>query len=167
MDYPERNDMDKPPAALPRRSSSKSPFEKPASSSSKSPFEKKAACPRLLIIDDNPDGRFLIAKTVMRKFQHAVILECQTADAAFTALAAGGIAAVISHRTYDAEGTELIREIRQRDPHVPIIMMSAIDRHEDAIAAGANAFLTYDQWLLVGSTLSTLLRVPAARLAKI
>ena len=158
-----------PSSSSPSRSS-RNPF--PGKANQKSlpgqPVEagRPRSCPHFLIIDDNPDGRFLVAKTILRKFPTAVILECQTAEAAFAAMDGQAISAVVSHRTFDAAGVELVRQLRKRNADVPILMMSGIDRHDDALLAGANAFLTYEQWLLVGSMIETLLGVPASEWGK-
>jgi CheY-like chemotaxis protein len=150
----------------------------PPPRSSHSPFSPKAGakvatrrpsrpsgtreCLHFLVIDDNADGRFLVAKTLLRKFPQAVILECQTLAAAFDSLQRQPLSAVIAHRALEAEGIHLVCELRKQDGDVPILMMSGIDRQKDALMAGANAFLTAQQWLLVGSTLETLLGVTAS-----
>lgn len=112
---------------------------------------------RFLVIDDNPDGRFLISKTLMRKFPNSVISECQTAEAAFRILNEERVSLIISHRTFEFDGVSLIRELRQVNPTVPIVMMSGIDRRELAMEAGAADFLTYDEWLMVGNKVALLL----------
>jgi CheY-like chemotaxis protein len=157
--------MPSPSSSSPSRSS-RNPFPGKANPKTLPPKPLDAgrvpSCPHFLIVDDNPDGRFLVAKTILRKFPTAVILECQTAEAAFAAMQGQVISAIVSHRTFDAAGVELVTELRKRNSNVPILMMSGIDRHEDALLAGANAFLTYEQWLLVGSTIEMLLGVPAS-----
>lgn len=110
-----------------------------------------------LIIDDNPDGRFLIAKTLLRKFPNSVIVESQSAESAFRALETQRPSLIVSHRTFEFDGIALIQELRSRAPRVPIIMASGIDRREAALAAGADAFLTYDEWLMVGNHVARLL----------
>lgn len=115
---------------------------------------------RFLIVDDNPDGRFLVSKTLLRKFPKAVISECQDSGAAMRILEKEHVSLIISHRTFEMEGIDLIREFRSRNATVPILMMSGIDRREAALAAGANAFLTYEGWLMVGNHVATLLTHP-------
>ena len=110
-----------------------------------------------LIVDDNPDGRFLISKTLLRKFPTSVIVECQSAEAAFRELTVRKVSLIITHRTYEFEGIALVSELRQRAPDVPILMTSGIDRQDAARRAGADAFLTYEQWLMVGSHVARLL----------
>lgn len=120
-----------------------------------------------LIIDDNADGRFLIAKTLLRKFPNSVIVESQSAESAFRALETQKPSLIISHRTFEFDGIALIQELRSRSPGVPIIMASGIDRREAALAAGADAFLTYDEWLMVGNHVARLLTERAARKAPV
>ena len=40
----------------------------------------------------------------------------------------------------------------------PIVVVSGIDRTEEVLAAGATGFLSYDQWLLLGSRVRELLK---------
>jgi hypothetical protein len=68
------------------------------------------------------------------------------------------LGAIIAHRTFEMEGAELVRRIREADPKVPLIMVSGIDRSAAARAAGATAFLHYDNWLLIGSVVEEHLR---------
>lgn len=118
----------------------------------------KATSPlRFLVIDDNPDGRFLISKTLLRKFPTSTVVECQSAESAFQIVATEKLSLVVSHRTFDCDGPTLVRELRSRAPHVPIVMMSGIDRQDQAVSAGANTFLTYDEWLMIGNRVVELL----------
>lgn len=110
-----------------------------------------------LIIDDHAEGRFLISKTLLRKFPKSTIVECQSTEAAFRELETRNVSLIITHRTFEFEGIALLRELRERAPEVPMLMTSGIDRREAALAAGANAFLTYDEWLMVGNRVATLL----------
>lgn len=67
------------------------------------------------------------------------------------------ISLVVSHRTHEFDGVSLIGELRRRNATVPILMMSGIDRRGAALAAGASAFLTYEEWLMVGNHVADLL----------
>ena len=112
---------------------------------------------KFLVIDDNADSRFLLVKTLLRKFPTAVIHECQSSEAALEMAKTEDIAAIVSHRTTETAGITLLREIREINPHVPIVMVSGIDRTELAIAAGADRFLLYDEWLRVGTLVDELM----------
>lgn len=118
---------------------------------------------RFLIIDDNPDGRFLIAKTLLRKFPNGRVVECQTADAAFTSLEKEQPSLIVAHRTCELTSIQLIAELRQRARGIPILMTSGIDRKDAALRVGADAFVTYDEWLMVGNYAAQLLADCAAK----
>lgn len=104
-----------------------------------------------VVIDFHAESRYLLVKTLRRKFPDAQIYEMDDADKAIDIAREVTLAAVITHRTFDVEGVELVRRLRDADPAVPIIMVSGMDREEAALAAGANCFLSYDQWLRIGS----------------
>jgi DNA-binding NarL/FixJ family response regulator len=118
-----------------------------------------AAPPKFLVIDDNPDSRFLLVKTLLRKFSSAVILECQNSEAALQMAKATDLSAVICHRTTETAGISLLREIRALNPRVPLVMVSGIDRRAHALAAGADRFLLYDEWLRIGTLVEELMSV--------
>jgi CheY-like chemotaxis protein len=107
--------------------------------------------PRFLVVDDNGDSRFLLVKTLLRKFPGAWIIEAQTAEAAMNVAESGNLTAIITHRTMDMAGVELVRAFRQQNSRVPILMVSSVDRTDDALAAGANRFMSYEEWLRTGS----------------
>lgn len=113
---------------------------------------------KFLIVDFHPESRYLLVKTLLRKFHDAVIHEIDDAEAASKLVRAGRLTAVILHRTFDVSGVELVRDFRSVDPVIPIVMVSGIDREEAALAAGANRFLHYDQWLRLGSVVESILR---------
>jgi DNA-binding NarL/FixJ family response regulator len=113
--------------------------------------------PHFLVIDDNPDSRFLLVKTLLRKFSDAVIQECQSAESANAIARTQTFDAMIIHRSTEMAGVALVRELRPIVPSVPIVMVSSIDRRAAAQAAGANAFLLYDEWLRVGTIVASLI----------
>src|ERR1043165_8037183 len=104
------------------------------------------SCLRFLVIDDNAESRYLLAKTLLQKNHHAVMLECQSAESAFVLAEQNHLEAVIVHRAVGATGIELIRGIRERSRRVPIIMVSGLDRRAEATAAGADRFVPFDEW---------------------
>ncbi len=117
---------------------------------------------KFLVIDDNPDSRFLLVKTLLRKFPDAVIQECQSTEPAVDVLKHDTIAAVVLHRATDADGEMLIKLLRRVNATTPIVMVSGFDRSQVALAAGATAFLNYDEWLRIGTLVSDLLARTAA-----
>lgn len=113
---------------------------------------------KFLVIDDNADSRFLLVKTLLRKFPSAVIQECQDAESAVELAQYEGLVAIITHRATEIVGLKLVPLLRAANPQVPIIMVSGIDRRADALAAGADAFLLYDEWLRLGTVVAEFIR---------
>lgn len=109
---------------------------------------------RFLVIDDNADSRFLLVKTLLRKFPQATIQECQDADAAVAMSRISPPDAIITHRATEVDGITLVLLLRRVNPTVPIIMVSGIDRTHEALSAGANRFLNYDEWLRIGTVVA-------------
>jgi DNA-binding response OmpR family regulator len=112
---------------------------------------------KFLIIDDNPDSRFLLNKTLVRKFSSAKIMECGDEGTAMAIAATEKLDAIVIHRTSDMAGLDLLPRLRQICAGIPIVMVSGIDRSAAALAAGANYFLLYDEWLRLGTIVSGLL----------
>ena len=117
---------------------------------------------KFLIIDDNADSRFLLAKTLMRKFPATLVIECADTGTALAAAENEGPAAIIVHRTGETSGLELIPQLREANRSVPIVMVSGIDRTPEALAAGATYFLNYDEWLRIGTVVAGLLAFSTA-----
>jgi CheY-like chemotaxis protein len=109
---------------------------------------------KFLVVDDNHDSRFLLTKTLLRKFPQSIVQECQDSEPAQTEARNGQLDAIVAHRSADMDGLTLIRTLRQANPAVPIIMVSGIDRTAEALAAGATEFLNYDQWQRIGSVVA-------------
>jgi len=113
--------------------------------------------PRFLVVDHNCDSRFLLVKCLLRKFPDAAIDETDDGDLAIELVRHADITAVISHRTTEQLGVELVAAFRAVNPAIPIVMVSGIDRTPPAIAAGADRFLLSDEWLRLGTVVEELL----------
>ena len=118
---------------------------------------------KLLVVDDNPDSRFLLVKTLLRKFPHSIIHETQEAGAAVAMANANRLDAIVAHRAADVDGLTLVRALREANPTVPIVMVSGIDRSKAALLAGATTFLSYEAWLRIGSVVAALIDPEKAR----
>ena len=119
--------------------------------------------PEFLVIDDNSDSRFLLVKTLLRKFPTSLVAECQESAVAVRMAGKPGLAAIVAHRASDADGIALIRMLRESNATVPIVMVSGLDRSGAAIKAGASVFLSYDEWLRIGTVVANLLPGEEAR----
>ena len=106
---------------------------------------------KFLIVDDNPDSRFLLVKTLLRKFPQAVLQETQDGQSAVSLAQSDGLDATVVHRAADVDGITLVRMLRQVNATMPIVMVSGIDRTQQALEAGASSFLNYDAWLRIGT----------------
>jgi DNA-binding NtrC family response regulator len=113
------------------------------------PFHKK-----FLVVDDNADGRSLLARTLLRKFPHSLTIECAEADSATRTAVAEKVDAIIVHRAREMEGIELIPLLHEISPGTPIIYVTGADRSQAALAGGATACLSYDAWLRVGTVVA-------------
>jgi DNA-binding NarL/FixJ family response regulator len=113
--------------------------------------------PHFLVIDDNPDSRFLLVKTLLRKFPSGLVQECQGAETAVSLARRETFTAMVVHRSTEMSGVALVRELRVLRPEVRIVMVSSIDRRADAMDAGANVFLLYDEWLRIGTVVALLI----------
>ena len=118
---------------------------------------------RFLVIDENPDGRFLLRRALSGTFPNAAVIECPSAETALRLLEAEPIAAILSHRTHEFDGAGLVRELRKINASVPIVMVSGFDREKVAQEAGATRFFNYDQWPRIGIFVSELLAASALR----
>lgn len=116
------------------------------------------AARRFLVIEDNPDGRALLTRTLLRKFPECQIVEIDSLDGQETILASGSFDAIVCHRAGVASGTETVRELRNSGVRAPIVLVSGVDRTREALDAGATQFLHYDAWLMLGPMIEDLLR---------
>lgn len=108
-----------------------------------------ATAARLLVVDDNPTGRFVITELLRERFPHCVILETDNVGEAIDLLAGAPVAAVVSHRGDDCDDAELVRDLRRMRPNVPIVAASDAQRVRPVIAAGATEFARYGAWTTI------------------
>jgi DNA-binding NtrC family response regulator len=113
---------------------------------------------KFLVVDEDNDSRFLLVKTLLRKFPGAAVIECRVADAALSITRTDRLSVIVTHRTAELAGSDLVRAFRELNPTVPIVMVSSIDRTEAAAEAGATTFLLYDEWLRIGTLVEELLQ---------
>lgn len=112
--------------------------------------------PRFLVVDDNADSRFLLVKTLLRKFPHAMVRESGNAEVALQIVRADRPHAIVAHRAEEIDGLSLVRTVRETAPTTPLIMISGYDRTKEALAAGATLFLPYEEWLRIGVVMQDL-----------
>jgi len=121
--------------------------------------------PLFIIIDDNRDGHFVLARALFRHYPAATTHEYRDFESARDPLAAlsegGGRAVVLLHRTPALEGAALVRAVRGVHPSVPVVALGHPSTGKEALAAGATRFLDYEAWLGLGTMVKELERTQA------
>lgn len=109
--------------------------------------------PQFLVIDDNRDGRCVVARAVQRKFHEAPLHEFATFAAAAPVLqgmaADPGTWIVVTGQTSEHAPVALAAAVRAMHSRVPIIVLGH-NEAAAALASGATHFLEYEAWLLLG-----------------
>jgi CheY-like chemotaxis protein len=119
--------------------------------------------PKILIVDDVAENRFLLAKTLLRKFPRAVIQECENSAPAVAAALNDHLSAIVVHRAADLSGVSLVAKLRRAHPTIPIILVSGRESCPEGILAGATTFLNFEAWLRIGTVVAEILEArPAA-----
>ena len=98
---------------------------------------------RFTLMDDDPDGLFLLHSMLARLYPGSSISMFSTAeDALAHILDTGTDLLITNHGMGEMTGTELIRELRIRKWAIPIIAISGSSAAEkDAMAAGATRYV--------------------------
>lgn len=121
--------------------------------------------PNFVVIDFNAESRQLLVRTLRRKFPDAVVHETDDTDKALAMARAVGAVAIVTHRTFDMPGAEVVQQLRNAEPSVVIVMVSGMDRETEALGAGADSFLPYDQWLRIGTVVDEHLKARAGKVS--
>ena len=91
---------------------------------------------RVLLIDDNPDDRRLVRRSLEREFPGLTVLEVAEPDGLAAVLDEGGFDLVITdYRLRWSDGVVVLREIRDRFPDRPVIMFTGTGNQEIAVEA--------------------------------
>lgn len=94
-----------------------------------------------MVVDDNPDGRFLLEHRLRKMFKDCSVIACTGASEALGLLPAGCFDAIVTDHVLGREtGSEMIAQARRRGVTCPILMVTSSDDPEverAAYAAGA------------------------------
>jgi signal transduction histidine kinase len=91
---------------------------------------------RILLVEDDPDDRELILREMKREFPFARVITAHQPESFEAALEGGEFDAVILDWQLGwSDGTSLMKAIKSRFPHRPVVMYSGMAHHEDAVAA--------------------------------
>jgi len=89
---------------------------------------------RFLVIDDNPDDRWLLIRELRQEFPDAHFEEIVQRDDFDLALAQGDFDMVLTdYHLGWTDGLWIMRQIRERDPQAPIIMVTGSGNEEVAV----------------------------------
>jgi DNA-binding NarL/FixJ family response regulator len=116
-----------------------------------------------LLVELNPEGVDLLSRTLSRKYPGAIILARQHVADAIQVAAMHTLDAIVVHRSIETSGEQLVRLLKVAQPTTPLVMISSVDRAREAEAAGADAFLLYDAWLMLGGVVADLLKKSGSR----
>jgi CheY-like chemotaxis protein len=98
---------------------------------------------RILVVDDDPNGRFLTVHRLQRDFPGLEVIEAEHATSAMEILAESTVDLVLTDNGIGPkDGVTMIRELRSRNFAPPIVMASMNPLlAQRALAAGATAFV--------------------------
>jgi DNA-binding NarL/FixJ family response regulator len=102
---------------------------------------------KILIVDDHALVRRGMGHVVRESFADAEIVEAGNSADALTAMAAGIDVALVDVRMPDADGLELLHEMKARWADVPVIMLTSFDHAHyvrRALAEGAAGYMLKD-----------------------
>lgn len=115
-----------------------------------------------IIVDDDKDVRYFMRRVIQRRFTRAEISEAgDGAEALKLFESTGPDLMVIDHNLPSLSGPDLVRELRTRDPALPIVMVSHFPAaRTEAMEAGANSFVSKDELISTLGDLLTKLLMP-------
>lgn len=103
---------------------------------------------KILIVDDHALVRRGMGHVVRESFSDAEIVEASSAAEAMEAMATTGAdIALVDVRMPDLDGLELLHDMRERWPNVPVIMLTSFDHAHyvrRALAEGAAGYMLKD-----------------------
>lgn len=107
--------------------------------------ERGAAKSRILIVDDHPIMRQGLALLIDREADLEVCGDAEEANAALRLVETKRPDLVVVDISLDGpDGLDLLKDIRAREPHLPVLMLSMHDEMlyaERALRAGANGYI--------------------------
>jgi CheY-like chemotaxis protein len=115
---------------------------------------------RFIIADDDPESRFFVQRILLKLYPDATIAEAGTGEEALELCEWGGAdLMIIDHKMPMIDGTALVRELRERQVAIPLVVISDLPQAKDAaLKAGATLFLGKDRLMSdLGNSLQAIL----------
>jgi PAS domain S-box-containing protein len=99
---------------------------------------------KVLLVDDNPNDRFLISRLILKEWPEAEIREVGGSADFHRAMEDFPYTAVVTdYHLRWSDGLEVLARVRERDPHVPVIMVTGTGTEEVAVRALKNGLSDY------------------------
>ena len=90
----------------------------------------------LVLVDDNPDDRLLVARQLQREFTELRITHVANPEDLGAVLEEGGFDVVITdYQLHWTDGLSVLKQIKARYPDCPVIMFTATGNEEIAVEA--------------------------------
>jgi two-component system nitrate/nitrite response regulator NarL len=115
---------------------------------------------RFIIADDDPESRFFVQRILLKLYPDATIAEAGSGEEALELCEWGGAdLMIIDHKMPMIDGTALVRELRERQVAIPLVVISDLPQAKDAaLKAGATLFLDKDRLMSdLGNSLQAIL----------
>jgi hypothetical protein len=116
-------------------------------------------CRKFLVVGHSRDNAVLIIRALSRKFPLCDIVQLNKTSEAIGLLSTKHVDAIVVHRAVVSDTVETVSVLRTIS-RAPIIALSGADRRNAILAAGATAYLNFDEWMLLGSIVANALRKP-------
>lgn len=113
-----------------------------------------------MIVDDEEQKRMLLARFLRRTFSQAVIHECADGEQAIQELTTKAVDVVITdNRMPRVNGLELTRWIRERQPDLPVVMVTGHpDFDRAASEAGVTKLIDFARYAEIGRLITDILQ---------
>jgi CheY-like chemotaxis protein len=115
---------------------------------------------RFIIADDDPESRFFVQRILLKLYPDATIAEAGSGEEALELCEWGGAdLMIIDHKMPMIDGTALVRELRERQVAIPLVVISDLPQAKNAaLKAGATLFLDKDRLMSdLGNSLQAIL----------
>jgi two-component system, NarL family, invasion response regulator UvrY len=105
--------------------------------------------PKILVVDDDPHTRRAIARLITFDFPAAIVANAADAKTALRMVTEEPWDLVLCDISMpEMSGLEALRDMRSRNEHVPVVIMSGLPAHDyeaAAVAAGACAYVAKER----------------------
>jgi two-component system, sensor histidine kinase and response regulator len=99
---------------------------------------------RILLIEDDPAALMALAEGLAQRLRDVALSSARDCETALSFLSDKHYDAVISDiRMSGLDGIALLRQVRERWPHIPVVLITGCERkrEEEALYGGAFAFI--------------------------